>query len=205
MSRDQTSIGPTKTSPVWTNDYLDREHLVPGGAKVDPTQFFAADSVVVVTTNAPAAGAVAINVQALSGAIPSGTILDFGGAKFAVLTAAAAAGATALAVRALPTALVIGDTATYPGIKPKALPGGTVIGRTIAERNASTPFGPAVAADDDIFIVAFDVSDLTRVNDVELVRPNSVIKENFLPNYSALAAGVLTKLRDKYVCIRGSE
>lgn len=207
MPRDQVTVGPSKTSPIWTNDYLDRDHLIPGGAKADAAQFFAADSVIVdVGAAGAAAGAVAVPVSpALSGPIPSGTVLDFGGAKFAVLTAAAAAGAVTLAVRALPTALVDADIATYAGVKPRALPGGTVVGRTITERNASTPYGPAGAADDEVYIVAFDVSDLTRVNDIELVRPNTVIKENFLPNYATLAAGVLTKLRDKYVCIRGSE
>jgi hypothetical protein len=206
MPRDMTSYGPVKSSPVWTNDFLDRDHLIPGGAKVDSTAFFAADSVpVVVGAAGAAAGAVAVPVAALSGAIPSGTVLDFGAAKFAVLTAAAAAGAVTLTVRALPTALVSGDTARYAGIKPRALQGGTVIGRTIAERDASTPYGPAAAADDEVYIVAFDVSDITRINDVEIVRPNTVIKENFLPGFAALAAGVVTKLRDKYVCIRGSE
>jgi hypothetical protein len=207
MPRDMTSVGPTKTSPVWTNDYLDRDHLIPGGGKVDAAQFYAADSVVVDVGAAGAAiAATSIPVSpALSGPIPNGTVLDFGTNKFARLTAAAAAGATTLTVAAIPTALVDADKATYPGVKPKALESGRVIGRTIAERDASTPYGPADAADDEVYIVAFDVSDLTRINDVELVRPNTVIKENFLPGWTGIVAGVKTKVRDKYVCIRGSE
>jgi hypothetical protein len=80
-----------------------------------------------------------------------------------------------------------------------------VIGRTIAENIAGTPMGPAADADDEVWIVAFDVSDLTRINDVELVRNNTVIKENFLPGFAALSAAVKTKLRAKYVCIQGVE
>lgn len=204
--RDQTILGPTRTSPVWTNDFLDRDHLIPGGAKADAAQFFAADAVLVTVAPAgAAAAATSVPVLALPGAIPNGTLLDFGTNKFARLTAAAAAGAVTLTVAAIPTALVSLDTARYAGLKPKALQAGTAVGRTIAERDTSTPYGPAAAADDEVLIVAFDVSDLSRVNDIELVRPNVVLKENFLPGFATLAAGVVTKIRDKYVCIRGSE
>ena len=206
MPRDMTTIGPTKAAPVWANDFLGPEHLIPG-AKALASAFNAPDAVIVDVGAAGAAGAaVSIPVSpALSGPIPSGTVLDFGTNKFARLTAAAAAGATSLTVAAIPTALVDADIAIYPGVKPKSLAGGTVVGRTIAERDAGTPYGPAAAADDEVYIVAFDVSDLNRVNDIELVRPNTVIKENFLPGWTGLAAGVVTKVRAAYRCMRGVE
>lgn len=78
--------------------------------------FFGKIASVTVTVSAPAiATATSISVNALSGPLPSGTVLDFGGGKFARLTAAAAAGATSLTVSALPTALAGGETATYLG------------------------------------------------------------------------------------------
>jgi hypothetical protein len=174
---------------------------------VDPAQFFGEDAVVVDVGAAGAAGgATTVPVSpALTGPIPSGTVLDFGGAKFAVLTAAAATGATSLTVRALPTALVDADRTTYPGIKPKTIRGGQLVGRTYAERDAGTPFGVAADADDEVYIVAFDVSDLTRVAEIELVRPNTTIKENFLPGWTALSVALKAKVRDKYVTMRGAE
>jgi hypothetical protein len=125
--------GPTLASPPWTIDFLGREHLIPGGAKMDPA-------------------AIAANAA---------------------------------------------------GKKP--LPSGTAVGRTIAERDASTPFGLADAADDEVYLTAFDVDDLLDINDIELVRPNTTIKENFLPDFAGLAAGVQTKLRAAYICTRGAD
>lgn len=198
-----TTGGPTLTSPRWAGDYMDRDHLVPGGAKVDPLQFNGADAVVVVVGAAgAAAGAVSIPVAALSGPIPNGTVLSFGGAKFARLTAAAAAAAVTLTVAALPTALVNLDTATYPGIENgvKYLSSGSIIGRTLAERDAGTPFGPAADADDEVYLTAFDNSDIARVDDIELYRPNSLVYENFLPGFAAASVAIKAKLRDKYIC-----
>lgn len=199
---------PTKASPVWTNDFLGPEHLMVGApSKLDPAAFFARDAVVVdVGAAGAAAGAVTVPVSpALSGPIPSGTVLWFSGAKFARLSAAAATGAVSLAVTALPTALVDADVATYPGVLPRAVPGGTIVGRTIAERDASAPYGPAADADDEVFITAFDVSDVSRINDVELVRPNTTIKENFLPVWTTISAAVKAKVRASYRCMRGAE
>lgn len=194
------------TPPAWAGDFFNREHMIPGGAKLDPAQFNDTDAVVVVVGAAGAAGgATSIPVAALSGPIPSGTVLNFGTTKFATLTAAAAAAATALTVAAIPTALVSGDTATYPGVgTDKTVVSGTAVGRTIAERDAGTAYGPAAAADDEIYLTCFDVRDATINADVELYRPNSIVKETFVPGWTALAAGVVTKLRAAYICTRGA-
>ncbi len=126
--------GPTLASPVWAGDFLDRNALVPGGAKI----------------NAADAGFVAVN-----------------------------------------------------GKKP--IPSGTALGRTLAERNAGTGFGPAAAADEEVFLLALDVSDALVNNDCELYRPGRIVKENFLPGFGGLAAGVIAILRDLYVMTRGAE
>lgn len=192
---------------AWAGDFLDREHVVPGGAKLDPTQFYAEDSVLVTLTANAAADATTLAVSALSGAIPNGTILYFGESKeLAMLTAAAAAGATSLTVQALPAAIESGDTARYAGsgTKKKVVPSGTVLGRTIAERDAQTGYGPAINTDDEVFILVHDVTDADRSPDVDLYRHGSIVKENFLPNIATMASNLKTVLRSKYICVRGA-
>lgn len=183
----------------WAGEPLGKETLVRGGARVDPAQFNAEDAVVVDVGAAGAAiGATSVPVNALSGPIPNGTVLDFGGTKFAVLTAAAAAGATTITVRALVTALVDADIATYTGIKKKLIVSGTVIGRTNAEAIAGTPFGPAANTDDQVYLLAFDIHDALRNPDADLYRYGRLVKMNFLPQYATMGATLLGKVRTNY-------
>ena len=35
------------TAAAWAGDFLDRDHMIPGGAKLDPAQFVDTDAVVV--------------------------------------------------------------------------------------------------------------------------------------------------------------
>lgn len=195
-----------QTGAAWAGDFFDREHLIPGGAKLDAAQFLATDGVTVTTTSSAAADATSIAVSALSGALPSGTMLYFGEAKeFAMLTAAAAADATSITVQALPAAIESGDSATYAGTTGiKRVVSGTAIGRTYIERDAGTGYGPAAAADDEIYLLAFDVTDASISPDIEIYRPGSIVKETFVPNWSSLASGVKSALRSKYVCTTGA-
>jgi hypothetical protein len=68
-----------------------------------------------VTVAAPGASAADTSapVVALTASMLSGTILDFGSAKFAKLAADADVGDVALVTAALPTALIAGDVATF--------------------------------------------------------------------------------------------
>jgi hypothetical protein len=204
MAYFTNSVWVEDKAPRWASDFRSRDHLVPGGVKLLASAFPVEDAVMV-TTSGAAAGATSIPVTAISGAIPNGTVLNWTGTgEFSVLTSAAAAGATSLAVEALDAAIEASDTATYAGTTTKKfVRSGTPIGRTIAERDAGTAFGPADAADDEVYLLAFDVEDVADVNDGVLYRHASVVKENLLPNYSQIAAGVMTKLRDKYVMQRG--
>jgi len=70
-----------------------------------------------ITVVAPGAaqGDATVPVDSLTIALPNGTIVDFGSAKFAKLVLAAAIGDDALATDLLPTALVAGDVATIAG------------------------------------------------------------------------------------------
>jgi hypothetical protein len=202
------TYGPTLAKPVWAADYGSRDHLVPGGAKVDPAQF-AGDVGTFVIVGAAGADVddTTIPVDALTAAIPSGTTLDFGGKKFARLTAAAAAGATSLTVAALATALVDNDTAEYVGTDAsvKRILSGTLLGRTFAERDTSDPLGPLAAGDEEVFILYHDIDDASVIADAELYRPGSIVKENFLPDFSGQSSAVKALVRGAYICVRGAE
>lgn len=193
------------TAAAWAGEGRGADSLVPGGARVQASQFLATDAVVVTVGANAAQNATSVTVAALSGPIPAGTVLYFGGAKVATLTAAAAAGATSLTVAALPTALVAADVATYAGVGKKVIRAGTLIGRTFAERTAGTGFGPADVAtpDDEIYLVAFDVTDADMNPDVELYRHGRLVKENFLPNWATLSTQARNAIRTRYQCIVG--
>lgn len=193
--------GNLRSAPEWKGDFGGREHIMPVPARIDPAQFTDKLGITVTVDVAGAAGnATSVPVLALAlpasaaqslitagnVAIPSGTVLNFGGKKFATTTADALYGATALTVSAIPTALVSGDVAIFNPLNTMYIPSGTEIGRTFAERDAGTAFGPAATTDDEIFLTAFDVDDARRNADVEIYRHGSLVKENYLPNYTAL-------------------
>jgi hypothetical protein len=198
-----TFSGNTMTSPVWAGDFGTRDHILPGGAKLNTAQFLREDAVVVTLNGSAAIGATSITVDALAGAVPSGTLLHFNSGEFIISTSAAAAGATAIAVEAIPTALEDDDTATYTGVGSYTVLSGTLVGRTYAERAAGTAFGPWAANDDEVYLVLYDIPDVTVNNDVDLYRHGSLVKENFLPNFDSWVAGAVTALRANYQTTRG--
>lgn len=196
MGRTTTSI--SRPAFIVDPNSIDRN----GGRQIDWTNVAARfyTTAVVVTTSATASqGATAVTVTALPGAIPSGTTLDFGGAKFARLTADAAAGATSLTVAALPTALASGDTATYVGPNGKrVLPAGTVVGDTLG----SGLISPRVASTN----TAIGILETTAVEGETIaalsgygVIVGGVVFENLLPDATGgppatLAGGIKTEL-----------
>lgn len=193
----------------WCKDYTGREHNLPGGIRLDPAEWGMNDEITVtVGAGGAAQGAVAVPVAALDAAIPSGTILDFTGAgKFALLTDDAAEGATSLTVEALPEALAEGDTATYEveDSASNVVVSGTLIGRTYVERDAGTGFGPAdVGADaanpndDEIFLLLFDVSDVSTNPDAEAYRHGGLVAENYLPEWDGFTAAEKAWVRTHY-------
>lgn len=196
---------PTLGSPVWAGDFGSRDYLVPGGATVDPAQFPAADAVIINVGAAGAAiAAVSVPVDALTGDIPNGTQIWFSGAKVLRLTAAAKKGDVALTTAPLVAALVDADIGTYYGQGKVTINSGTALGRTFAERDAGTGYGPAADADDEVFLNFFPVDDARSVSDVELYRGGGTVYENFVPNFSTLSAAVKAKLRAFYQCSIGA-
>lgn len=196
-----TTTGPTLESPRWMGDYGTRDHIVPGGAKVLASGFTASDAVVVDVGAAGAAQfATTVPVGALSGPIPAGAVVTFNAGKMLRLAVAAAAAATSLTTDPIPLALVDADVSSYTGFGDKWIPSGTIVGRTIAERDANTGYGPAADADDEVLLVAYDVTDALRNDDVELYRPGGVVYENFLPAFAAASATIKGKIRAAYQC-----
>lgn len=208
-------------NPAWAAKMLEAANMVAAPARLDPTQFVdqgglmvtvgvagAAQNAVTVpvTITSPLANFITVGIGT-NPVIPSGTVLYFGGAKVATLTADAYLGDVSIAVAALPTALVSTDKASYSRDNGIFVPSGTIVGRTLTERNAGTPWGPGDVAtpDAELYLTAFDVVN-ARVNpDTVLVKHNFEVKENYLPNYGTLTTPQLTWLRANYACIVGQD
>lgn len=223
-----TYTGNLRSTPAFLGDFANREHVIAFPARLDATAFTSSTGVVVTLTANAAQAATSITVTALSYGpqaattlvsqgnvlIPAGTVLYFGGAKIATTTADAVYGATTIAVAALPTALVTTDTATYNRYGTLFVPAGTLVGRTYAERASNAGFGPAVvASDDEQFLTLTDAVNVRNNADVELIRIDTLIKENYLPGYgtglllgtTASPTATLTKIRALYQCIQGQD
>lgn len=202
MALQRFNANQRLAQPNWLAMPLEAEHIIPGGARVVPSQFPVNEGVRVQVTANAAVAATTIAVQALSGAIPASTTIKFAGTgKFATITVAAARGATSLTVEALPTALVIGD-AGFTGTK-RGIPQGTLIGRTFSERDAGTGFGPWAAGDEEVYLTVFDLIDANEYDEVDLLRRNCVVKENRLPDWGTLSAGARTAIRSNYQTVLG--
>lgn len=83
------------------------------GFDLFPSNSINGTGVDVTLNGAHAVGVTTLTVDAISAAIPAGTLLRFGGGKYVRVTAAASASATSLTVKATTVALADNDTATY--------------------------------------------------------------------------------------------
>jgi hypothetical protein len=204
MPVGQNINAPTRTPPKWAGDGLGPDTITQFPIKVEAGQFLFDDGCTVTLSANAAADATTIAFSALAKPIPSGTVLDFGGKKFARTTAAAAAGATSVAVSALPTALVSGDVATYNGVSGrKPIESGTLLGRTYTERTNNVGFGPASASDDEIYLLAFDIPDAVSDPYGSGYRHERAVYENFLPDWTTMGATLQGKVRELYQCQTG--
>lgn len=218
--------GNVVDSPGWIAGALDEDALVNYPAKLNITGLVNQFGIVVKLTANAAAAATSVTVQAMAPLlnspvplisigrilIPTGTVIDFGGAKFMRLAADAHQGDTTLTVDALPTAMVSGDTAYWNWSNRLYVQSGTPLGRTLAERDAGTGFGILDPTNDQEYgILMFNMTDARNDNDIELLAPNQFfpIYENWLPNYAtSLRPGgtdsaTMTWLRAHYQCIVG--
>jgi hypothetical protein len=194
------------SSNAFEGDFGNREHRLPGGGMLDASAFAQSSGEVLVKVNDADvnAGETSMTVDALPGAIPAGTVLEFSDGNFAKLSANAAAGATTLTVVALDADIADDATATYdpePGFDLVAA--GTLVGRTTAEKLAGDPLGPYSDSDNEIFIVAEDVDISSGDAGCELCRHGSLIKFNFLPSWTGASATAKTALHASYDVIKG--
>lgn len=113
----QTNPYQQNIRPGFIGDFLSREHVLPGGIKLDAAAFSNANSInAVVGSAGAAAAATSIPVTALAGPIPSGTVLNFGPAPDVVVTvgsAGAATDATTIPVDALTGPIPSGVTLAF--------------------------------------------------------------------------------------------
>lgn len=192
--------------PNWMAEPLFPHVLIPGGAKIVAASFPRVDQVAITL----AAGAVTAGsgktvtfTAGLSGALPAGTILDFGSSEFVTFPTGASAGATSVTDAVVAADLEGGETATYLGIGDRRVESGTLLGRTFTERDAGTGFGPWALNDDEVYLLAFQIDNALIDNDVTLVRPQTLIKENWLPDWANYSSDKKTALRKAYQVVRG--
>ncbi len=198
-STNQTS------APRWAAQSLGDDELIPGGALITVADIAAPDAVSVKAGAVAAIDATTVAVTALTGEIPNGTILKFGAKKFAKLTAKAAKAAESITFEALAVALAQNDVATYAGASlTKPVASGTLLGRTLAERDSGSDFGPWTTGDEEVYLLAFDISDVNKDNSCTLVAHNVIIYEDLLPGWASWVAGQKTALRAAYQCIVSS-
>lgn len=204
MAGIQTTGWDATYSPEWAVDYHDREHNLPGGARLDPAAFPYTGQYTAKANGAAAAGATSITVDPLPADIQIGQVLDWTGTgELSRVTAKALKGAVTISVEALDAGVEDNDEAGYGNVR-KTVRGGTIVGRTNAERDASAGFGPAADADDEVFITIFTVFDANINPDVELYRRGGGVKVNLLPAYAAASSAIKTKLDAKYEMVRGN-
>ena len=211
MARADTTITTQMSTPRWIAEPTRRENVAHFPAKLEALQFTDKDAISVVVGAAGAAiSATSVPIAAITfppgiTRIPNRTWLNFGGTKVARLNADYTGG-TSISVEAIPTALVSGDTAVFLHWGRRiAIESGTLVGRTRAERNAGTGFGPWAGGDEEVFLIMFDVSDASINNDVTLLQNLVTIKENYLPRWATLSLNGpwLTALRAAYRTITG--
>lgn len=199
----------SRTPPSWLISPVMDHCILRGGAMLDLTQFLWMDGAKAIVALAGAAiddTTIPLKAPYPENKIPSGSVLDFGGKKFARLTAEAAALTTSLTVAALPTALIEDDEATYQGTSGRFLiRGGTLVGRTYTERDNGDAFGPADPDNDEEFYLTIydtiadsDSGDVMTVASVDLLRHTEQIAENRLPGWSNATASYKSKVRELY-------
>lgn len=147
------------------------------------------------------AGATSLTVAALPTALAGAETATIPAASIVARTTAnAAALATSITVEALPEAILTGDSATYAGAgtKKKRIPSGTLLGRTYAERDAGTGFGPWETGDDQVHILPFEITDADNNPNCELLAHGTKIYENALPDWVGSSSPYKAAVRTNY-------
>ncbi len=86
---------------------------------------------------------------------------------------------------------------------------GTVVGRTYAERDAGTGFGPVALdgsnniTDNEVYLLLHDVYDVDEDASATFYRPGRLVYERWLPAATRTSAGLLGAVRRFYQTRRG--
>lgn len=190
----------------WRGDYIERRTSLPGGALLDVTGFPRADAQTVTAAAAVAANDTTVTVDPLEYDLRANTLISFSGGTTVRLTKRAMAGDEELQIAASPGIVALGETADLLGSGAVYVPSGTLVGRTLVDRDADppAPFGAADPAnDDEIYLLLHDVYTHQDEVEVELYRHNALVKENFLPDWANWSAAAKTALRARYECTIG--
>lgn len=220
MAKVQSSFWRQNDHPAWAGDFLDRNHLVPAGARLNTAVGFPRSDQVVLNldaTSQPQTTVALENPAAKTGKvtgdiiIPSGARLRVGAGHYLQLTAEVAVGDTDITVESTLLDTTTAQDATYDGVALLVIPSGILIGRTYAQNQAGTPFELADDSDDIMYLIAFPIQVDLPMNfggdveqDVALYRHGSVVKTNFLPDFGGLSAAQTTFLREHYATQLGA-
>jgi hypothetical protein len=105
----------------------------------------------------------------------------------------------------IPGGAIFEKTLISPGADGKRrLSAGVLLGRTQAEADTGAKFGLFVAGDTDTYLTLFEVEDLDFNAEITLVRPQTIIKANWLPGWAGTAAAVKAEIQRRYQCILGA-
>lgn len=195
----------TFAKPAWAAEQLTPEKLMPGGARLVASAFPREDQVVFTL----AAGEITAGddktvtfTSGLSGAIPAGTVVFLDGAKFLTFPTGAAKGATSITDGTVSGTIAGAEVGTYLGVGVRIVAAGILVGRTFAERTDKVGFGPAAdSGDDEVYLTATVVIDGDINPDVTLIRHDTLIYENKLPNWATMGATQQGLIRARYDCI----
>lgn len=193
------SVAGSYIQPAWAADPIDDRNIIPGGAQLDPDKFPFSDGFKVSVSSAVVAGnGVSIPVTVLTGDIPAGYTLNFGGNKYAVLTQKATKGDAVITAN-VSAPLSGNEIANYAGVSGKKLvKAGTLVGRTYAERDSGISFSPYAAGDEEVYLLAFDTQDAQKNPDCELLRHHTLVRDHLLPGWTELSQEAKSAIRLHY-------
>ncbi len=87
----------------------------------------------------------------------------------------------------------------------KKIAAGTLLGRTLVERDAGNGLGPWTLADVEVYIAAADNGDLVSDPGITLYRNAHGVFENWLPGWGSYSADAKAAVRLAYQCTIGGE
>jgi hypothetical protein len=198
MRQDQTNYRQ-QSRPAWAGDVKTRDTVLAGGSRIEFSAFAPAP-VALTVSGAVAAGDEEITFDAaLTVDLVAGDrILDGTAGEIIVVRDTVRKGATTVTVFPVASGIADAATLTYIPTRSNRIQSGTLLGRTYAERDAAMGFGPADAADDEVYLLLYDLHDIYMGDgEVELYRHGSLVYENVEP-ISGLSAALLAKVRAAY-------